>query len=59
MKEKCAYCGREIEQVNYMIHRDGFGLGPEVPLCDGCGAFPLPTLGEIWERIMQKQEDGE
>src|SRR5688572_24383288 len=48
--ERCSFCGDPAEG-NYSIHRDGFGVGPEVPLCDDCGAHPRPTCGEIWDRI--------
>jgi hypothetical protein len=33
---ECAACGAKIEgEPKAMIHRDGFAVGPEVPLCDG------------------------
>lgn len=47
---RCAYCGEKAEG-HYSIHRDGFGVGPEVPLCDWCGSKPEPTCDEIWDRI--------
>lgn len=47
---RCAYCGGPAEG-NYSIHRDGFCIGPEVPLCDRCGSRQYPTCGEIWNRI--------
>lgn len=46
---RCAYCDG-FAQGNYSIHRDGFGVGPEVDLCDGCGGQELPTCDEIWMR---------
>lgn len=46
----CAYCARP-SAGNYAVHRDGFGVGPEVPLCDACGSLPTPTLEDIWARI--------
>jgi hypothetical protein len=46
----CAYCGRGA-QGQYSIHRDGFGVGPEVDLCNACGSRVTPTCGEIWSRI--------
>jgi hypothetical protein len=52
----CAYCDRPAEG-NFSIHRDGFGVGPEVPLCDDCGSKPEPTCGEIWDRIAQPVDD--
>jgi hypothetical protein len=51
--EDCAYCG-EPAQGNYAIHRDGFGDGPEVELCDDCAAYPHPTCDEIWALISQR-----
>lgn len=50
----CAYCGGST-QGNYSIHRDGFGLGPEVPLCDEHGSKPTPTCEEIWARIAARE----
>lgn len=52
----CAYCGRP-SQGNFTVHRDGFGVGPEVPLCDGCGSTPEPPLCEIWDRIAEPSAD--
>ena len=49
---RCAYCGEPAEG-NFSIHRDGFGIGPEVELCDGCGMYPAPTCEEIWDRIAE------
>ncbi len=49
---RCAYCGNPA-QGNHAIHRDGFGEGPEVPLCDACGAYPEPTCEQIWARIAE------
>lgn len=46
----CAYCGQPAEG-NYSIHRDGFGVGPQVPLCDGHGGGDLPTCEQIWEKL--------
>ena len=43
----CAMC-LEPWQGNYTIHRDGMGVGPELPLCDGCGSERGPTCEEIW-----------
>ena len=48
----CAFCGGPAEG-NYAIHRDGFGVGPEVDLCDGCDGCELPSCPEIWERIAE------
>lgn len=50
----CACCGKTVKGVaKYSIHRDGFEVGPEVPLCNDCGSHPSPTLEEIWSRIAQ------
>lgn len=51
----CAYCGAKAEG-EYSVHRDGFGVGPEVDLCERCGSQPTPSLREIWERIAQPSE---
>jgi hypothetical protein len=56
---RCAYCGKEMYgEPNASIHRDALGVGPEVPLCDGCGLWPLPTCEQIWDRIstLSKEE---
>ena len=53
LKRRCTYCGEPAEG-NYSIHRDGFGEGPEVPLCDAHGAHELPTCAEIWARISER-----
>lgn len=55
IKGPCVWC-RQESQGNYAIHRDGFGDGPEVPLCDRCGGYPVPTCEEIWERIREDRE---
>ena len=52
----CAYC-QQPSQGNYSVHRDAFGEGPEVDLCDECGGNETtPTLEEIWTRISQHPE---
>jgi hypothetical protein len=51
----CAYCGLPA-QGNFTIHRDGFGAGPEVPLCDACGGGASPSSGEIWARNGQGKD---
>ena len=51
----CAYCYQPAEG-NYSIHRDGFGVGPEVDLCDAHGGGESPTCGEIWARIARHCE---
>jgi hypothetical protein len=50
----CSFCGKPAEG-NYAIHRDGFGEGPEVPLCDRCGGRPWPTESTIWAKIGQAE----
>lgn len=50
----CTYCGKVVlGEPEYTIHRDGFGEGPEVPLCNGCGAREQPSCEDIWRRIAQ------
>lgn len=56
IRELCAACGNRAEG-NFSIHRDGFGDGPEVPLCDACGCGPVPTLTEIWDAIAQRRKE--
>lgn len=56
MSGNCAYCGKPAEG-NYSIHRDGFGVGPEVDLCDACGSTAEPTCQDIWMRIAQPSDD--
>ena len=51
-KGPCAFCGKPAEG-NHTIHRDGFCIGPEVPLCDACGSHLTPTCEEIWDVIAQ------
>ena len=50
----CAYCGG-VSEGNYAVHRDGFGVGPEVELCDICGGSRFPTLSEIWAKISRPE----
>lgn len=54
----CAFCGEPTNGEDYSIHRDGFGVGPEVPLCRTCGASEFPTCADIWSKIAQPA-DGE
>lgn len=44
---KCAMC-LCLAQGNYSIHRDGLGVGPELPLCDACGGSEGPSCEEMW-----------
>lgn len=46
----CAACDKPAKG-EFAIHRDGFGEGPEVLLCNDCGESVLPTCEELWERI--------
>ena len=49
--QNCAYCSVPIiGKEEYSIHRDGFGIGPEVPLCLGC-AGPELSCEVIWDKI--------
>ncbi|CAB4131453.1 hypothetical protein UFOVP276_206 [uncultured Caudovirales phage] len=53
--QHCAYCFAEIVgEPERAIHRDGFGIGPEVPLCMVCGSTPTPTCEDIWAKIARK-----
>lgn len=48
----CTYCGAWIgHETKFVIHRDGYDQGPEVPLCDACGCSEGPTCAQIWARI--------
>ena len=52
----CAACGDAASvgtdrEPLYTIHRDGFGEGPEVPLCAECGADELPDCPTLWAMI--------
>lgn len=51
----CSFCGK-LAQGNYSIHRDAFGVGPEVPLCDNCGGKEEPAEVIIWAKIGQSDE---
>lgn len=54
----CAYCGGVINRRGWgTIHRDGFGVGPEVPLCGDCGDYLEPSCEQIWERIAQPSDE--
>jgi hypothetical protein len=44
----CMFCGRWADG-QFSLHRDGFSVGPELPLCSDCGGHETPTLGEIWD----------
>jgi hypothetical protein len=46
----CVFCSQP-SQGNYTIHRDGLGLGPELPLCDACGEGAEPSCGAIWAKL--------
>ncbi len=52
---QCAACGAQAEG-NCSVHRDGFCEGPEVDLCDGCGAEELPALETIWAMIALRRK---
>jgi hypothetical protein len=52
----CAFCGGPAEG-NCSIHRDGFGVGPEVDLCDAHGSGELPSCPQIWDRIAQPSDN--
>lgn len=46
-RKRCAFCGAWAEG-NFSIHRRPPCNGPEVPLCDACGAEDGPSCREIW-----------
>ena len=46
---ECYACGALRTNVEYSIHKDGFGEGPEVPLCPKCGSKRHPTCEELWD----------
>jgi hypothetical protein len=50
---RCAYCGNTTskEEFGGSIHRDGFLIGPQVPLCCLCAAEDGPTCEDIWAKI--------
>ena len=50
----CAACGNPAEGKS-SIHRDGFGIGPEVDLCNACGLGPYPTCQELWNMIAERR----
>jgi hypothetical protein len=52
----CVYCGKDAEG-NYSIHRDGFGVGPDVPLCDACAEDDDIECPDIWHKIAQPSTD--
>jgi hypothetical protein len=59
-KAICAACGDTASvgpdgEPLYTIHRDGFGEGPDVPLCAECGADELPDCPTIWAMIAERQ----
>lgn len=54
----CAYCG-ELAEGAYSIHRDGFGEGPQVDLCNRHGGGMVPTLVSIWRRIRLRRASGQ
>jgi hypothetical protein len=49
----CAACGKPA-QGNATIHRDGFGEGPEVDLCDDCGTHEFPGCETLWVMIRER-----
>lgn len=53
-EEPCAACGQPAEG-NFAIHRDGYGIGPEVPLCNGCGGGEEPTCADLWAAIAARR----
>ncbi len=59
--ERCAACGGLVESPcahgeGHAIHRDGHGVGPEVLICCGCGAYETPSCEELWKRIRERAD---
>lgn len=55
LRSTCVYCGITLIGVPPGgIHRDGFGVGPEVPLCQVCYGPDL-SCEEIWAKISQRK----
>lgn len=52
-KGPCVYCGKPSEG-EYAIHRNSEMWGVTLPLCNGCGAYALPTCEQIWDVIKAK-----
>lgn len=50
----CAACGKDAEG-NHTIHRDGFGKGPKVPICNACGADVTPSCPDLWDQIAERR----
>ena len=50
----CAFCGAKAEG-HYSIHRDGFGVGREVNLCDRDGRSFEPSCEIIWDALKGKR----
>lgn len=51
----CAACGK-LAEGHYSIHRDGFGIGPEVDLCNACGSEAEPSCEFIWAEIAERRK---
>jgi hypothetical protein len=53
----CAACGHAtgLDEQRHAIDRDGYGIGPEVPLCCECGAYEFPTCAELWMVIAHRR----
>ncbi len=47
----CAFCGASGIVGQGSIHRDGFAVGPQVPLCFACADDDGPSCEEIWAKI--------
>jgi hypothetical protein len=55
----CSACGEAfVGPIGGSIHRDGFGIGPEVVLCDPCGGHEFPSCEELWSRIAARLRAG-
>lgn len=48
----CPACGAAIKgRAHFGIHRDGFGQGPQVSICDACGGNEAITCEDLWAAI--------
>lgn len=49
----CTHCGTQTDGL-YSVHKFGFGVGPEVPLCETC--LNDVDLGDIWRKNLKGNE---
>jgi hypothetical protein len=58
---ECAACGKPAAlkasgEPLHTIHRDGFSVGPDVALCEDCGAHELPDCPTLWAMISERRK---